>query len=137
MQRLFSKKALEYELPIEELTESELSNSIYGVSVVTTVRETIELLGDKDKQILYLYFWRELPQAEIAKRLNIPIGTVKSRLHTAKQNFKNKYPYRTEKAKVESSMKKMPEYIPEYKIEKKTTRRLTKKGRISEDIRPF
>lgn len=119
------------------MTESELSNSIYGVSVVTTVRETIELLGDKDKQILYLYFWRELPQAEIAKRLNIPIGTVKSRLHTAKQNFKNKYPYRTEKAKVESSMKKMPEYIPEYKIEKKTTRRLTKKGRISEDIRPF
>ncbi len=115
----FRKKALEYELPIEELTESELSNSIYGVSVVTTVRETIELLGDKDKQIIYLYFWRELPQAEIAKRLNIPIGTVKSRLHTAKQNFKNKYPYHTEKAKGESSMKKMPEYIPEYKIEEK------------------
>lgn len=30
----------------------------------------------------------ELPQAEIAKRLNIPLGTVKSRLHTAKQNYK-------------------------------------------------
>lgn len=133
----FRKKATQHEIPIDEITEIELSDSRYGFSIVATVRETLNLLGDKDKQILYLYFWKELPQAEIAKQLRIPVGTVKSRLHTAKQNFKNKYPYRTEKAKVESSMKKMPEYIPEYKIEKKTTRRLTKKGRISEDIRPF
>lgn len=113
----FRNKAEEYDIPIEEITEKELSESRYGASVVTTVRETVELLGDKDKQILYLYFWQEMPQAEIAKRLNIPIGTVKSRLYTAKQNFKNKYPYRTEKAKGENNMKKMPEYIPEYKIE--------------------
>lgn len=113
----FRNKAEEYDIPIEEITEKELSESRYGASVVTTVRETVELLGDKDKQILYLYFWQEMPQAEIAKRLNIPIGTVKSRLYTAKQNFKNKYPYRTEKAKGEYNMKKMPEYIPEYKIE--------------------
>lgn len=72
----------------------------------------------KDKQILYLYFWKELPQAEIAKQLNIPVGTVKSRLHTAKQNFKNKYPYRTDDvSKGEYNMKKLPEFIPEYKIE--------------------
>ena len=78
------------------------------------------MLGDKDKQILYLYFWKEMPQSEIAKQLNIPIGTVKSRLHTAKQNFKNKYPYRTDVSKGERSMKKLPEFIPEYKIEAST-----------------
>ena len=84
------KKATQYEIPIDELTEKELSDGRHGVSVVNTVRETLSLLGDKDKQILYLYFWKEMPQSEIAKQLNIPVGTVKSRLHTAKQKFKNK-----------------------------------------------
>ena len=113
----FRKKTTQYEIPIDETTESELSDGRHGVSIVATVRETLNSLGDKDKQILYLYFWKELPQAEIAKQLNIPVGTVKSRLHTAKQNFKTKYPYNTEVSKGESTMKKLPEFIPEYKIE--------------------
>lgn len=113
----FRKKMAQYEIPIDEIAEKELSDSRYGISIVTTVKEILNLLGDKDKQILYLYFWKELPQAEIAKQLDIPIGTVKSRLHTAKQNFKNKYPYHAEVSKGENSMKKLPEFIPEYKIE--------------------
>lgn len=114
----FRKKAACYEIPIDELAEQQLSEGRHGLSVVSTVRDTLSLLGDKDKQILYLYFWKELPQAEIAKRLKIPVGTVKSRLHTAKQNFKNKYPcYRIDESKGEWSMKKLPELMPEYKIE--------------------
>ena len=113
----FRKKATQYEIPIDEITESELSYGRHGVSTVATVRETLHLLGDKDKQILYLYFWKDLPQTEIAKRLDIPVGTVKSRLHTAKQNFKTQYPYNIEASKGENTMKKLPEYIPEYKIE--------------------
>ena len=113
----YRKKAAQYEIPIDEITQSELSDGRYGVSIVDTVRETLNLLCHKDKQILYLYFWKELPQTEIAKQLNIPVGTVKSRLHTAKGNFKTKYPYRTEALKGESPMKKLPELIPEYKIE--------------------
>lgn len=116
----FRKKATQYEIPIDELTEKRLSYSRNGVSIVNNVRETIDLLGDKDQQILYLYFWKELPQVEIAKQLSIPLGTVKSRLHTAKQNFKNKYPYRTDLSKGANTMKKMPEFIPEYKIEAST-----------------
>lgn len=116
----FRKKAAQYEIPIDEIAESELSEGRHGVSIVATVRETLSLLGDKDKQILYLYFWKEYPQAEIAKQLNIPIGTVKSRLHTAKQNFKSKYPYLANVSKGESSMKKLPEFIPEYRIEAST-----------------
>lgn len=113
----FRKKAAQWEIPMDELTEKELSDSRRGVSVADTVKETLSLLGDKDRQILYLYFWEELPQSEITKKLNIPIGTVKSRLHTAKQNFKNKYPYHTVESKGERFMKKLPEFIPEYKIE--------------------
>lgn len=116
----FRGKAASLEIPIDELEETALSDSRYGVSAVSTVRETLELLGDRDKQILYLYFWKELPQAEIAKRLGIPIGTVKSRLHTAKRNFKEKYPYRAARPKGESIMGKLPEFIPEYKIEAST-----------------
>ena len=106
-----------YEIPIDEWAEKELSDSRHGVSDGSTVLETLSLLGDKDKQILYLYFWKEMPQAEIAKRLNIPIGTVKSRLYTAKQLFKSKYPYRTDISKGECRMRKLPELILENKIE--------------------
>lgn len=113
----FRRKAAQWEIPMEEPTAKEELDGRHGVSEGYTVRETLELLGDKDKQILYLYFWREMPQADIAKRLNIPVGTVKSRLYTAKQNFKNQYSYRTGLEKGECSMKKMPEFIPEYKIE--------------------
>ena len=114
----FRSKAAQMEISIEELSQQELTTGRLGLSVVHTVRETLERLGDKDKQILYLYFWKELPQNEIAKLLDIPVGTVKSRLHTAKQHFKNKYPYQTQKPKGEPTMQKLPEYIPDYSIER-------------------
>ena len=114
----FRTKAAQMEISIEELSQQELSAGRLGISVVHTVRETLDRLGDKDKQILYLYFWKELPQTEIAKLLDIPVGTVKSRLHTAKQHFKNKYPYQTQKPKGDTTMQKLPEYIPDYTIER-------------------
>ena len=114
----FRAKAAQMEISIEELSQQELSAGRLGISVVHTVRETLDRLGDKDKQILYLYFWKELPQTEIAKILDIPVGTVKSRLFTAKQHFKNKYPYQTQKPKGDTTMQKLPEYIPDYTIER-------------------
>ena len=114
----FRAKAAQMEISIEELSQQELSTGRLGISVVHTVRETLDRLGDKDKQILYLYFWKELPQNEIAKILDIPVGTVKSRLHTAKRHFKNKYPYQTQKPKGDTTMQKLPEYIPDYTIER-------------------
>lgn len=116
----FRRKAAQFEIPIDELTETVLSDGRLGFSETGIVRETLSLLGDRDKQILYLYFWKELPQAEIAERLDIPVGTVKSRLYTAKQNFKNRYPYHTDIPKGECSMKKLPEKLPEYSIEANT-----------------
>lgn len=116
----FRSKAAQMEISIEELSGQELSTGRLGISVEHTVRETLERLGDKDRQILYLYFWKELPQQEIAKLLNIPVGTVKSRLHTAKRHFKSKYPYQAKKPKGEPTMQKLPELLPEYKIEPST-----------------
>ena len=114
----FRKKAVQMEISLDALSQEALSVGRRGITAVQIVRDTLDLLGDKDKQILYLYFWKEMPQQEIAKRLNIPLGTVKSRLHTAKQHFKDKYPYSNEKPKGETTMQKLPEYIPEYTIER-------------------
>ncbi len=113
----FRKQAVRLEIPIEVLEEKQFTDSRYGVTQSDVVQETLEKLGEKDKQILYLYFWKELPQAEIAKRLDIPVGTVKSRLYTAKQNFKKQYPRYKDEDKGEKDMKKLPEYLPVYTIE--------------------
>ncbi len=113
----FREQARRMEIPLDALSEKCLSAGRCGVTVADTVRETLDLLGERDKQILYLYFWKELPQAEIAKALKIPVGTVKSRLHTARQNFRRHYPQTNENAKGESNMKKLPGLLPEYTIE--------------------
>ncbi len=112
----FRRKASRYELPVDELEETVFCDSRYGIEQISIVRETLELLGNKEKQILYLYYWKEMPQAEIAVRLDIPLGTVKSRLHTAKQSFKSRYPYPAGRSKGGRAMKKLPEMMPEYRI---------------------
>ncbi len=112
----FRKKAAQLEIPIDDLNEKMIIADRHDMTEVIAVRETLDLLREKDKEILYLYFWKEMPQKEIARHLDIPSGTVKSRLYTAKQNFKNKYPYYTEIPKGENNMKKMPEFMPQYTI---------------------
>lgn len=113
----FRAKAKRMEIPLESLDETALTVGLHGVTVKTVVSETLEALGDTDRQILYLSYFKDLPQAEIAARLGIPVGTVKSRLFHAKQQFRALYP---EKPKGEIVMKNnrklMPEYLPDYQI---------------------
>lgn len=113
----FRAKAKRMEIPLESLDETALTTGIRGVTTRTVVQETLDRLGDTDKQILYLSYFKDLRQAEIAARLGIPVGTVKSRLFHAKQQFKALYP---EKPKGETDMKNerkfMPEYLPDYQI---------------------
>ena len=84
----------------------------FGFYEDNAVEDTLELLRDKDKQILRLFYWEEMSLAEIADKLHIPAGTAKSRMHAAKQNFKNNYPYQGG-----FKMKKLPGLLPEYTIE--------------------
>lgn len=114
----FREQAKRLEIPMDLALERTLSYSRYGIMESSAVQDALEQLSDKDQQILYLYFWKQLPQAQIARRLSIPIGTVKSRLHTAKQNFKQKYPNHPTHAKGEFTMTKLPDILPAYKIER-------------------
>ena len=110
----FREKAKLLEIPIDELSETAISYGVRGITTVSAVRETLDMLGDKDKQILYLYYFKQLQQEEIAKRLSLPLGTVKSRLYNAKQRFKENYPYKPKGEKL--MLTKMPETLPEYTI---------------------
>lgn len=111
----YRAKARQLELPIEELSESVVSTGLYGRTVETAVSETLDKLGDKEKQILYLYYFRDLPQDQIAARLQLPLGTVKSRLHYAKKKFRDLYPD-PQHSKGGIIMKKMPTIMPDYTI---------------------
>ena len=117
--------AKRYEIPLDEMTDNIVSMSRYGISETQVVRETLSNLADKDKQILFLYYFKNKPQAEIASILQIPVGTVKSRLHTAKQNFKESYPFPPKSKisiskgeKIMQTKKTLPDIMPEYKITK-------------------
>ena len=112
----YRRKANDMNISLEALSESALSTGRFGITEQNVVCDTLDTLGDKEKQILYLYFFKNLSQEDISKRLSVPIGTVKSRLHYAKEKFKQHYPYK-EASKGETAMKKMPDYLPEYKIE--------------------
>ena len=112
----YRRKANDMNISLEALSESTLRTGRCGISEHSIVRDTLDCLGDKEKQILYLFFFKEMSQEDISKRLNIPLGTVKSRLHYAKEKFKQHYPDK-EISKGENNMKNLPEYLPEYIIE--------------------
>jgi RNA polymerase sigma-70 factor (ECF subfamily) len=52
------------------------------------VRWALSKLPVKDREILALRYMEELKTAELAQRLNIPIGTVKARIHRALARLK-------------------------------------------------
>lgn len=115
----YRKKARDTEIPLDALSETAFVKGLSGIRTADAVKDTLELLGDKEKQIIYLYYFKELSQEEISERLSLPVGTVKSRLHYAKKSFKEKYPFKI-KSKGEKAMSTnnamMPEKIPEYEI---------------------
>lgn len=118
----FRQNAKRLEIPVEALYDTALIYTRCGVSERSAVQETLDRLGGKDQQILYLSYFKSLPQAEIARRLSVPLGTVKSRLFTARENFKALYPRLTKCSKGEKSMStsytKMPSVLPPYTIER-------------------
>jgi len=55
----------------------------------TKVQMAVETLSDKFKIPLYMYYTAEMSIADIASALKIPQGTVKSRLHKARETLKD------------------------------------------------
>jgi RNA polymerase sigma-70 factor (ECF subfamily) len=57
--------------------------SIEAVSDVWTVRQALDGLPPASREVIRLAHMEQLTQPEIAERLGLPLGTVKSRTHTA------------------------------------------------------
>ncbi len=55
------------------------------------VRATVAALPDHLREILLLAYFHQIPYKQIAQTLKIPLGTVKSRLHTAVGTFAQRW----------------------------------------------
>ncbi len=60
------------------------------------VRETVASLPEHLREILALAYFQQVPYKEIAETLEIPLGTVKSRLHTAVGTFAQRWKEKSE-----------------------------------------
>ncbi len=58
------------------------------VVLALTVRDALDTLSEEHRRVLQLAYAGDLTQADIAARLGIPLGTVKSRSHNALRSFK-------------------------------------------------
>ena len=52
------------------------------------LRNAVRTLPEKLREVVYLFYYAELPLKDIAETLEIPEGTVKSRLNTAKKRLR-------------------------------------------------
>ena len=53
------------------------------------IREQVAVLPIEQQEVLRLAFFEELPHAEVARRLDIPLGTVKSRIRLALRRIRS------------------------------------------------
>lgn len=102
------------EVPVDALTIRRIEPARPSRDHGSIVRQTMARLAPTDRRILYLFYWLDLPQAEIAHRLGIPVGTVKSRLHTARTRFRALYPRPPMKGA--TILKQLPKIMPEYVV---------------------
>ena len=51
------------------------------------VRQAVQKLPESLREVLLLAYFQQFPYREISEMLNMPLGTVKSRLHTAVETF--------------------------------------------------
>jgi RNA polymerase sigma-70 factor (ECF subfamily) len=54
----------------------------------TEILEAIDSLGDKHRMVVILRYYAGMSNEEIAESMDLPSGTVRSRLHTARQRLK-------------------------------------------------
>jgi RNA polymerase sigma-70 factor (ECF subfamily) len=75
------------ELPDDRESAAELLDR-HGAA--TRMREALATLSQDHREILRLAFFEELHYEEIARLLDIPVNTVKTRVYYAKQQLKNR-----------------------------------------------
>lgn len=52
------------------------------------VREAIERLSTRQRAVVYLTFWEDLPENAVAQHLGISVGSVRTHLHRARRHLR-------------------------------------------------
>lgn len=102
------------EVPLETVAGT-LAASRMGP--VESTAETLSVLPPKDAELMKLFYVYGYSQTEIGEQLGIPVGTVKSRLHTARSRLRAVYDPKEKPRKVVEKMK-FPKIMPDYTITK-------------------
>jgi len=81
---LLEKDSEKMKVPIEEMPEQMLEWKEKG----TLIRKAINWLKEDQRTIVELFYFQGLSQESISTKLNIPLGTVKSRIRLALQHLR-------------------------------------------------
>jgi RNA polymerase sigma-70 factor, ECF subfamily len=68
---------------IKVMTDSTTDESVEESEQKEQILRAVDELAEDERVLVLLRYFLELPEAEIAEALHIPLGTVKSRLHRA------------------------------------------------------
>lgn len=69
--------------PEPEHVDAGLESNLQARWQAATLRQAVQRLGRHKQEVLYLRFFLAMPEADMAEALDLPPGTVKSRLHRA------------------------------------------------------
>lgn len=72
------------------MDDSDIIRDTEQKTVYRELRAVIGGLPERLRNVVYMYYYAEMPVADIAQQLEIPQGTVKSRLNKARKEIKKK-----------------------------------------------
>ncbi len=72
--------------------EDDVDASIDAARLWPAVADAVSSLPDIERQTLLLFAWEDLSYAEISEALDVPVGTVRSRINRARQRIRELVP---------------------------------------------
>lgn len=78
------RRARHPETPIEETEIAATTIASVNPALTAAIESSLDELGDDERAVVVLYYFEELKVSEVAKILEIPAGTVKTRLFSAR-----------------------------------------------------
>jgi RNA polymerase sigma-70 factor (ECF subfamily) len=85
--RVARREALRVTLELFDSAPAE-DEELEGTAARVTVEQALHRLADRDQRVLLMRYSEDLSQVEVARRLGIPEGTVKVRLHRARRRLR-------------------------------------------------
>jgi RNA polymerase sigma-70 factor (sigma-E family) len=89
--RLRRRKVVRF-VPIDGAPDPVLADPFAAVLERDAVLRQLAVLDADERAIVVLHYWADLRLEDVANRLGIPVGTVKSRLHRALDRMRSQLP---------------------------------------------